>query len=81
MNCPPCGRLRLVVGHIQHPRPIEVFLNRVGSTKVSNMDRDMAQKTWEMSNNIELVQSSDEIYKYDKKQQHEILQAKPWTKE
>eukprot|EP00057_Strongylocentrotus_purpuratus_P017320 XP_011671794.1 PREDICTED: COP9 signalosome complex subunit 5 [Strongylocentrotus purpuratus] len=45
------------------------------------MDREIAQKTWEMSNDVDLVQSVDEIYKYDKKQQHEILQAKPWTKE
>ncbi|XP_030839300.1 COP9 signalosome complex subunit 5 [Strongylocentrotus purpuratus] len=45
------------------------------------MDREIAQKTWEMSNDVDLVQSVDEIYKYDKKQQHEILQAKPWTKD
>ncbi|XP_041484114.1 COP9 signalosome complex subunit 5 [Lytechinus pictus] len=45
------------------------------------MDREIAQKTWEMSNNVELVQNVDEIYKYDKKQQHEILQAKPWSKD
>lgn len=41
----------------------------------------MAYKTWEMSNSIETVNSVDEIFKYDRQQQQEILQAKPWQKD
>jgi len=41
----------------------------------------MAQKTWEMSNNIETIATVDEIYKYDRKQQQDILAAKPWDKD
>ena len=45
------------------------------------MDGAMAQKTWEMSNNVETISTVDEIYKYDKKQQQDILLAKPWERE
>lgn len=41
----------------------------------------IAQKTWVMANNIETVSSVDDIYRYDKKQQQDILAAKPWEKE
>ncbi|XP_046393831.1 COP9 signalosome complex subunit 5 [Ischnura elegans] len=41
----------------------------------------IAQKTWEMSNSIETISSVDEIYRYDKKQQMDILAAKPWEKD
>lgn len=41
----------------------------------------IAQKTWVMANNIETVSSVDDIYRYDKKQQQDILAAKPWEKD
>lgn len=41
----------------------------------------MAQKTWEISNNIESVTTIDEIYRYDRKQQQDIVAAKPWEKD
>lgn len=37
----------------------------------------MAQRTWEMANNIEQV---DEIYKYNAAEQSNIQTAKPWEK-
>ncbi len=41
-----------------------------------------AQKTWEMSNNVETLDTTrEEIYRFDKKQQQDILTAKPWEKE
>lgn len=51
------------------------------SWKMSGGDTTMALKTWELSNNIETVNSVDEIFKFDRQQQQEILQAKPWQKE
>lgn len=45
------------------------------------MDSKNAMKTWEMSNSMETISSIDEIYRYDKKQQTDILTAKPWEKE
>jgi len=41
----------------------------------------IAQKTWEMTNNIMEVSAEDEIYKYDKAHQQAILAAKPWEKD
>ena len=41
----------------------------------------MAQKTWEMENNVESIGSIDTLYRYNSQQQQEILSAKPWSKE
>jgi len=41
----------------------------------------MAKKTFELQNNIETVNTVDEIYKYSHEQQQEILARKPWAKE
>merc|ERR1712106_240025 len=41
----------------------------------------VAQKTWEMGNNILEVNAGDEIYKYDRQQQQSLLAAKPWEKD
>lgn len=52
----------------------------MASTSSENQ-ASMAQQTWEMSNNMETISAVDEIYRYDKKQQQDILNAKPWEKE
>ena len=41
----------------------------------------IAQRTWEMANNMDVVNTVDEIYRYDRKQQQDILTTKPWDKE
>ena len=41
----------------------------------------MAKKSWELANNVETVSSVDEIYRFDAKQQQDILTAKPWDRE
>lgn len=41
----------------------------------------IARKTWELQNSIENVGSVDEIYRYDEKQQKDILTTKPWERE
>lgn len=45
------------------------------------MSSDMARATWELTNNVESVQSFNDIYKYNREQQQDILSAKPWEKE
>lgn len=55
-------------------------INNMASSSGENQAA-VARKTWEMSNNMESVSSVDEIYRYDKKKQQDILAAKPWEKE
>jgi len=52
-----------------------------GKPPVADSQAKIAQKTWEMSNNILEVSASDEIYKYDRQQQQSLLAAKPWEKD
>ncbi|XP_022207829.1 COP9 signalosome complex subunit 5 [Nilaparvata lugens] len=47
----------------------------------SESQTSIARKTWELSNNMETISSVDEIYRYDRKQQQDILTAKPWEKD
>ncbi|VVC37565.1 JAB1/MPN/MOV34 metalloenzyme domain [Cinara cedri] len=41
----------------------------------------IAMKTWELENNVQFVNIIDDIFKYDKQQQQDILTAKPWEKD
>ncbi|KAJ8931708.1 hypothetical protein NQ314_015355 [Rhamnusium bicolor] len=49
--------------------------------QVCDSQTQIAQKNWELANSVEVVSSVDEIYRYDKKQQQDILAAKPWDKD
>lgn len=57
---------------------IEKFSEMAGT---SSDQSKVAQKTWEMTNNVETISTVDEIYRYDRKEQQDILAAKPWEKE
>jgi len=43
--------------------------------------REIARKTWELSNNVMEVCSGEEIWKYNKQQEQSIRNAKPWEKD
>lgn len=45
----------------------------------SSADSEIARKTWEMENNIETVPSSDEIFKYDAKEQQSFQAARKFV--
>ncbi|XP_013190041.1 COP9 signalosome complex subunit 5 [Amyelois transitella] len=60
----------------------EITFNEIKMASTSaNSQMTIAQKTWTMANNIETVSNVDDIYRYDKKQQQDILAAKPWEKD
>lgn len=51
------------------------------SDKPLGSQASTALKTWELQNDMEVVQSIDEIYKYDHARQVEMSNAKPWSKD
>ncbi|XP_066997920.1 COP9 signalosome complex subunit 5 isoform X1 [Anabrus simplex] len=57
------------------------ILREMAKRPSSSSQRAIAQKTWELANNMEHIKIVDEIYRYDKKQQQDILAAKPWEKD
>ena len=66
--------------HIIRKTEVAIISAAVFLLKIA-MDAPMAQKTWELTNNVEAVGTVDDIYRYDKKQHQDILTAKPWEKE
>ncbi|XP_011297758.1 COP9 signalosome complex subunit 5 [Fopius arisanus] len=47
----------------------------------SKEEPTIAQRMWEMTNDVETISSVDEIYRYDHQEQQSILAAKPWEKD
>lgn len=52
-----------------------------GGTPGGDSQATVAQKTWELANNVEAISAVDEIYRYDRQQQQDILTTKPWERE
>lgn len=42
----------------------------------SSSSSDMAQKRWEMENNVETIPQSDDIFRYDAEKMQQILAAR-----
>jgi len=55
--------------------------NIVAGAGAGDSQTTIARKTWELQNNIENIGTVDEIYRYDDKQQKDILTTKPWERE
>jgi len=51
------------------------------STSDLSFQLSEARNAWLKANNVETISPSDEIYRYDKKQQQDMLAAKPWEKD
>lgn len=53
----------------------------IDSKTATTKSPTMAQMTWELSNDIQEVGAVEDLYKYNYKQQQDIMAAKPWDKE
>nr|CAG4647944.1 EOG090X078Z [Moina brachiata]SVE93044.1 EOG090X078Z [Moina brachiata] len=51
------------------------------SAGTSSSQSSTAMSNWLVANNVETISSVDEIYRYDRKQQQDMLAAKPWEKD
>ncbi|KAF0293862.1 COP9 signalosome complex subunit 5 [Amphibalanus amphitrite] len=51
-----------------------------GSTSGTSQSA-VAFRRWEMDNSMQIVNAVDEVYRFDQKQQQDILTAKPWEKD
>lgn len=50
--------------------------------KIANATQaQIAQKTWEISNFVQEINSMDELYKYDEEAHRNLLTEKPWEKD
>ena len=56
-------------------------MSKAGPSSEPQSQSSIAQMTWEMSNKVQSISTVDDIYRYDRKQQKDILAAKPWEKE
>lgn len=45
----------------------------------SSSNMEIAQKTWEIENDIETIPSSDEIFRYDAQEQQSLLAARKFA--
>lgn len=45
----------------------------------SSSDMEIARKTWEIENDIEVIPSSDEIFRYDAQEQQALLAARKFA--
>lgn len=58
---------------------LRIFVSMASTSRDSQ--ESIAKATWELENNVQTVNTVDDIFKYDKQQQQDILTAKPWEKE
>ena len=59
---------------------MEPDLDQPGPSSVMSNQAAVALRNWELENNVENLEI-DEIYKFEKQTQQDMLSAKPWDKE
>ena len=59
---------------VKSEKPLVLAANMASSSSQAKI----AQKTWEMANNIT---EAEEIYRFDRQAQRNMIDAKPWEKD